>query len=51
VIDVHPRRKAENAAVIRRELEHRGLSVIIAARPCIEAAKTRKAAAKEVAAV
>jgi hypothetical protein len=41
-IDVHPRRKAENAAIIRRELEHHGLSVIIAARPCIEAAKARK---------
>jgi indolepyruvate ferredoxin oxidoreductase alpha subunit len=51
VIDAHPRRKAENAAVIRRELEHPGLSVIIAARPCIEAARAKKAAAKEVAAV
>jgi indolepyruvate ferredoxin oxidoreductase, alpha subunit len=41
-IDVHPRRKAENAAIIKRELDHHGLSVIIAARPCIEAAKARK---------
>ena len=47
VIDVHPRRKAENAGTIRRELEHRGLSVIIAARPCIEAVKARKAAARQ----
>jgi indolepyruvate ferredoxin oxidoreductase alpha subunit len=51
VIDAHPRHTAENAAIIRRELEHRGLSVIIAARACIEAAKAKKAAAKEVAAV
>ena len=47
VIDVHPRRKAENAAIIRRELEHHGLSVVIAARPCIEAAKAKKAAARQ----
>ena len=47
VIDAHPKRKAENAAVIRRELEHRGLSVVIAARPCIEAAKARKVAARQ----
>jgi indolepyruvate ferredoxin oxidoreductase alpha subunit len=46
VIDVHPRRKAENAAIIGRELAHSGLSVIIAARPCIEAARARKAAAR-----
>jgi indolepyruvate ferredoxin oxidoreductase alpha subunit len=46
VIDAHPRRKAENAAIIRRELEHPGLSVIIAARPCIEAAKARKTAVR-----
>lgn len=45
VIDAHPRRKVENAAIIRGELEHRGLSVIIAARPCVEAARARKAAA------
>jgi indolepyruvate ferredoxin oxidoreductase alpha subunit len=47
VIDVHPRRKVENAAIIRRELEHRGLSVIIAARPCIEAVRAHKAAARQ----
>jgi indolepyruvate ferredoxin oxidoreductase alpha subunit len=47
VIDAHPRRKAENAALIRRELDHRGLSVIIAARPCVEAARARKAAAAQ----
>ena len=48
VIDPHPRRTSENAATIRRELEHRGLSVIIAARPCIEAARARKTAAKHM---
>ncbi len=44
VIDAHPRRTEENAAIIRRELDHRGLSVIVAARPCIEAARSRKSA-------
>ena len=32
VIDAHPRRTTQNAAVIRRELEHPGLSVIVAVR-------------------
>ena len=48
VIDVHPRRTAENAAVIRREIEHHGLSVILAVRPCIEAAKAKNFSAKAV---
>ena len=46
VIDAHPRKRAENAAIIRRELEHRGLSVIVAVRECVEAARARKAEAK-----
>jgi indolepyruvate ferredoxin oxidoreductase alpha subunit len=41
VVDAHPRRVADNAALIRRELEHRGLSVVIAARECKVAAKRR----------
>lgn len=34
VLDPHPRRVGQGAAVIRRELEHRGLSVVIARRAC-----------------
>lgn len=34
VVDPHPRRVAANAEVIRREIEHHGLSVVIARRAC-----------------
>jgi indolepyruvate ferredoxin oxidoreductase alpha subunit len=47
VLDAHPRKVDELAAVIRREIDHPGLSVIIAARECIEHARLRKKAAKE----
>jgi indolepyruvate ferredoxin oxidoreductase alpha subunit len=47
VIDAHPRRTAKNAALIRRELEHPGLSVIVAVRVCVEAARAKKAGAKK----
>ena len=46
-IDSHPRNNVRNADVIRRELDHHGLSVILAVRPCIEAAKARKSAVKQ----
>ncbi len=46
VIDAHPRHTKENAAVIRRELEHPGLSVIVAVRACVEVARARKAASQ-----
>ena len=42
VISAHPRQAAQNAAIIRRELEHRGLSVIVGVRECIETARTKK---------
>jgi indolepyruvate ferredoxin oxidoreductase, alpha subunit len=42
VIVAHHRHAAENAAVIRRELEHPGLSVIVAVRECIETLKAKK---------
>ncbi len=52
VVDAHPRRVADNAALIRRELEHRGLSVVIASRECKVAVKrhVRAEAAKQAAA-
>lgn len=34
VVDPHPRRVAGNADVIRREIEHHGLSVVVARRAC-----------------
>ncbi len=51
VIKAHHSQAAANAAIIRKELEYRGLSVVIAVRECIETAKTKKkqaAAAQEV---
>jgi indolepyruvate ferredoxin oxidoreductase alpha subunit len=46
VLDAHPRQAAANAAVMRRELEHPGLSVIITVRECVEAARARKTTAR-----
>ena len=42
VVDAHPRRMAENTEILRREVNHRGLSVIIGVRECIETAKRSK---------
>jgi indolepyruvate ferredoxin oxidoreductase alpha subunit len=39
VIEPVPRRHAHNVDLIRREIEHPGLSVVIAARPCIHLAR------------
>jgi indolepyruvate ferredoxin oxidoreductase alpha subunit len=42
VVEAHPRRTAENTEILRREVNHRGLSVIIGVRECIETAKRGK---------
>jgi indolepyruvate ferredoxin oxidoreductase alpha subunit len=42
VLEAHPRRTAEIAEVLRREVNHRGLSVVIGVRECIETAKRSK---------
>jgi indolepyruvate ferredoxin oxidoreductase alpha subunit len=42
VVEAHPRRTAENTEILRREVHHRGLSVIIGVRECIETAKRGK---------
>jgi indolepyruvate ferredoxin oxidoreductase alpha subunit len=42
VLDAHPRNTAANTDVLRREIAHHGLSVIIAVRECIETAKRSK---------
>ncbi|MEZ5012596.1 MAG: thiamine pyrophosphate-dependent enzyme, partial [Bacteroidales bacterium] len=44
IIEINPLRKnhEENVALMNRELEHRGVSVIISARECIQTASRRK---------
>jgi len=50
VIEPHPKKHLENVALFRREIEHRGLSVVIARRPCIHVnAKLKKRATLEAA--
>jgi indolepyruvate ferredoxin oxidoreductase alpha subunit len=46
VVEAHPRKTDEIATVLRREINHQGLSVVIARRECIEAAKKRKRIAR-----
>ena len=41
VVDAHPRRVKANAELLRREMEHRGVSVVIARRECKVVAKRR----------
>jgi indolepyruvate ferredoxin oxidoreductase alpha subunit len=42
ILDTHPKRVDRNAAIIRQEIDHRGLSVIVTVRECIETARDRK---------
>lgn len=44
ILDAHPKREAHNAEVIRREIAHEGLSVIIMVRECVETARRKKRA-------
>ncbi|MGE5813803.1 MAG: thiamine pyrophosphate-dependent enzyme, partial [Acidobacteriota bacterium] len=46
VLDTHPRLVDRNAEILRREIGHKGLSVIVTVRECIETArdKTKKKA-------
>jgi indolepyruvate ferredoxin oxidoreductase, alpha subunit len=51
VIDPSPSQAARNAELFRREIAHRGVSVVIARRECLEAIKAKKkSAARETAA-
>jgi indolepyruvate ferredoxin oxidoreductase alpha subunit len=43
VVEARPNKVEEMAAVVKAELDHRGLSVVIAVRECIEHARRRKA--------
>jgi indolepyruvate ferredoxin oxidoreductase alpha subunit len=47
VVDLHPKRIGDVADVIRGEIAHPGLSVIIAVRECIESARKHKADEKK----
>jgi indolepyruvate ferredoxin oxidoreductase alpha subunit len=42
VLHAHPKQVESNAAIIKNEIEHRGLSVIILRRDCLEAVKDTK---------
>jgi indolepyruvate ferredoxin oxidoreductase, alpha subunit len=42
ILHAHPKQVEHNAAIIRNEVEHRGLSVIILRRECLEAVKDAK---------
>lgn len=42
-IEPFPKCRDDNAALLRREIEYHGLSVIVACRPCIHQAKRQKA--------
>jgi indolepyruvate ferredoxin oxidoreductase alpha subunit len=42
VFPAHPKKTAQLADLIRREIEHRGLSVIIAVRECLESVRKKK---------
>ena len=42
VVAAHPKYEAENAELLKKEIEHRGPSVIIARRECLEAVKETK---------
>jgi indolepyruvate ferredoxin oxidoreductase, alpha subunit len=46
VVDLVPNRPEELAAVLRKELEHPGPSVVIAVRECVEKAKARRREAR-----
>ncbi len=41
-IDPSPRRHEENTRIIRREIDHHGLSVVVACRPCIHTRRKMK---------
>jgi indolepyruvate ferredoxin oxidoreductase alpha subunit len=42
VVEAMPKKVAANAELLRREMEHRGLSVVIAVRECLETARRKR---------
>ncbi len=47
VVSAHPKQHDANVALLRREIAHPGLSVVVAVRECVEALRMRKATAKQ----
>lgn len=47
VVGAHPRKVDEMALLLRREMGYRGLSVVIAARECVESVRRRRRARKQ----
>ncbi|KAA3614518.1 MAG: indolepyruvate ferredoxin oxidoreductase [Planctomycetota bacterium] len=45
-LEAHPKQKGELTELLKREIAHRGLSVIVTGRECLEKAKLRKRAEK-----
>jgi indolepyruvate ferredoxin oxidoreductase alpha subunit len=48
VVEAMPRKVGANAELLRREIEHRGLSVVIAVRECLEVARRKRKQIVEV---
>lgn len=46
LVDASPKQSKANAALLRREIEHRGLSVVIAVRECVQTAKRKRRGAE-----
>jgi indolepyruvate ferredoxin oxidoreductase alpha subunit len=46
VLSAHPRHAAENADVLKREMAHHGLSVVVLVRECLEVVREHKAATR-----
>lgn len=46
MVALHPRKTEELAELLRREMAHPGLSVVVGARPCVEAARKEKQAGR-----
>jgi indolepyruvate ferredoxin oxidoreductase alpha subunit len=44
ILDTHPKTVERNAKILRREIDHPGLSVIVTVRECIETARDKKRA-------
>jgi len=42
VLTAHPKHMEKNAEILKKEIEHHGLSVIISRRECLEAARGSK---------
>lgn len=51
VLDTHPKTVDRNADILRREIDHPGLSVIVTVRECIETARDKKRAKPAMAGV